>query len=200
MEHTVIFSARIRWLAIATGVASALALFPTFDLLCPALLIVGGVIQPRFPTTGKWFVWAGAANLWPVVIVYDVMMYPNPWSQIKAPVIMVVPFAATTLLLTWCSVELVADGLKRMRAVRSTPPTEPHPLSLSVWILAGLLNLLLGWSTLGWVLAPSRYQSPGNLYSALATSLVLALTIVAFDISLIWRVGKARRLRRITNP
>ncbi len=195
MEQTDIFSSRIRWLAIATGVASALALFPILFLLYPALLIAGGLMQARFPTTGKWLVWAGAANLWPVVIVYDVMMFPNPWGQTKDPVIMVVQFAATTLLLTWCSVELVADGLKRIRVLRSTQPTEPHPVSLGVWILAVVLNLLLVQSTLGWALAPSGYRSPGNFYSTLATSLVLDLTIVAFDISLIWRVAEARRLR-----
>ena len=200
MEQTVIFSARIRWLAVATGVVSALALFPILFLLYPALLIAGGLMQPRFPTTGKWFVWTGAANLWPVVIVYDVMMFPNPWDQTKDPVIMVVPFAATTLLLTWCSVEFIADGLKRMRSRLSAPTAEPRPVSLGLWIFAVALNILLGWSTLGWVLAPSRYRSAGNFYSTLAMSLVLDLTIVAFDISLIWRVAKTRRLRRITNP
>jgi hypothetical protein len=196
MEKTDIFSARIRWVAVATGVASALALFPILFLLYPALLIAGGLMQPRFPITGKWFVWAGAANLWPVVIVYDVMMFPNPWGQTKDPVIIVVPFAATTLLLTWCSVELVADGLKRMRALRSTPPTGPHPVSLGVWILAVVLNLSSGWSTLGWVLAPSRYRSPGNFYSTLAMSLVQAATVAALDISLISRAVKLRRVLR----
>jgi hypothetical protein len=44
MEQTDIFSERIRRLAIATGIVSALALFPIFFLLYPALLIVGGMI------------------------------------------------------------------------------------------------------------------------------------------------------------
>jgi hypothetical protein len=196
MEQTDISPRRIRWLAIATGVASALALFPILDLLFPALIIIGAVYQPRFPTTGKWFVWASAANLWPVVIVYDVMMFQDLWGKTKSPELMVLTFPGTTALLTWCSVELVRDGLKRVHARRSF---EPHPVSLSVWILAMALNLLLGWSTLGWVRAPSQYRSPGNFYSALAMSVVLDLTVVAFDISLIWRVVKTRRLRRIRN-
>jgi hypothetical protein len=199
MEQADIFSARIRWLAIATGVASALALFPILDLLYPALLIAGGYIQPRFPITGKWLVWAGAANLWPVVMVYDVMMFQDLWGKTKSPELMVLTFPVATVALMWCSVELVRDGVKRVHARRSIPPTEPHPVSLGAWILGVVLNLLLGWSTLGWVLAPSGYRSPGNFYSALAMSLVLALTIVAFDISLIWRVAMARRLRRIRN-
>jgi hypothetical protein len=50
MEQTAIFSPRIRWVAIATGVASGLALFPILFFLYPGLLIAGGYIQPRFPT------------------------------------------------------------------------------------------------------------------------------------------------------
>jgi hypothetical protein len=52
LDSADVFSPRMRWLAIATGIASALALFPVLDLLCPVLLIVGGIIQPRFPSTG----------------------------------------------------------------------------------------------------------------------------------------------------
>jgi hypothetical protein len=200
MEQADIFPARIRWLAIASGVGSALALFPILYLLYPALLIAGGYIQPRFPITGKWFVWAGAANLWPVVVLYDVMMFQDLWGKTKSPELMVLTFPVTTVLLVWCSVELVRDGVKRVHARRSTPPTEPHPVSLGVWILAVVLNLLLAWSTLGWVLAAIRYGSPGNFYSSLAMSVVQALTIVAFDISLMWRVAKLRQLRRIRNP
>ncbi len=69
-------------------------------------------------------------------------------------------------------------------------------MSLGVWILAVVLNVLLGWSTLGWALSPSGYRSPENFYSALVTSLVLDLTIVAFDISLIRRVVKLTRTSR----
>jgi hypothetical protein len=196
MEQTAIFSQRIRWLAIATGIAAALALFPILFLLYPALLIAGGIIQPRYPGTGKWFVWAGAANLWAVVIVYDAMMFPHPWRLSENPIYMVLPFSATTVLLTWCSVELIADGLKRLRTRRSMPPAEPRPVSRGVWILAVVLNLLLCWEAVGWALAPSRDRSSGNFYSTLAMSLVQAATFVALDISLMRRVVKLRRVRR----
>jgi len=49
--ETEAFSVRIRLLAIATGIASALAFFPSGVLfLHPILLIAGGIIQPRFPS------------------------------------------------------------------------------------------------------------------------------------------------------
>jgi hypothetical protein len=115
MEQAHIFSGGIRRLAIATGIASALALFPILFLLYPPLLIAGGIIQPRSPATGKWFVWAGAASLWVVVIVYDVMIFQDLWRQTKVPEYMELAFSATTVLLIWCSVELPADALRRMR-------------------------------------------------------------------------------------
>jgi hypothetical protein len=196
MEQTVIFSQRIRWLAIATGSASALALLPILFFLYPAFLIAGGYVQPRFPTTGKWFVWAGAANLWVVVIEYDAMMFPHPWGQTKDPEYMVLPFAATTVLLAWFSVELVADALRRMRVRRAMPPAEPRPLSRGVWILAAVLNLWLGWVAAGWVLAPRMYRSSGNFYSSLAMLLVPIATVMVLNICLLRSVLKLRRAPR----
>jgi hypothetical protein len=199
MEETDIFSARIRWVAIATGVASALALFPILFLLFPALLIAGGYIQPRFPTLGKWFVWASAANLWVVVILYDVMMLRDLWGHTRSPEYMVLAFSAATVLLAWCSVELVADALKRIRCRTSMPPVEPRPVSLGLWIFAVGLNLWFGRQAAGWVLAPSLYCPSGNCYP-LAMALVQEVVVVAFDISLIWRLVKLRRARGLRDP
>jgi hypothetical protein len=192
MEQTDIFSERVRRLAIATGIASALALFPIFFLLYPALLIVGGMIQPRQPTMGKWFVWAGTANLWVVVVMYDAMMSPHPWRQPKSPLYMVATFWATTVLLLWFSVELVVDGLERMRARRSMPLVEQRPVSLGVWILAAVLSLFVGRNAAGWVLEPS-WRQHSDIFYLLGITLVQAVLVVAFDISLIRRVIKLRR-------
>jgi hypothetical protein len=195
MEQTAIFSRRIRWVAIATGVASGLALFPIFFFLYPGLLIVGGYIQPRFPTIGKWFVWVGAASLWVDVIVYDEMMFQDLRGQTKSPEYMVLPFSATTVLLTWCSVELIADGLKRIRARRSMPPAEPRPVSPGLWSFAAVLNLFLGWVAANWVLAPSQYRHATSFYTS-TIPLLQALPVVALDISLIRTVVKLRRAPR----
>jgi hypothetical protein len=195
MEQTAIFSPRIRWVAIATGVASGLALFPILFFLYPGLLIAGGYIQPRFPTIGKWFVWVGAASLWVDVIVYDEMMFQDLRGQTKSPEYMVLTFSATTVLLTWCSVELIADGLKRIRAHRSMPPAEPRPVSWGVWSFAVVLNLFLGWVAANWVLAPSQYRHATSLYT-LTMALLQALPVVALDISLIRTVVKLRRAPR----
>jgi len=202
MEQTDIFSPRIRWVAIATGVASALALFPILFLVQPALMITGGLIQPRFPIMGKWFVWASAANLWAVVIVYDVMMFPHPFRRPGFPAYMVVTFSATTVLLTWCSVELVVDALRAMRAYRAMPPAEPRPMSRGVWILAAVLNLLLGlelalgWGAAEWVLASSWYRYFVLFYNLAMPGTQAIIIVAAFDIYLMRRVVMLRRARR----
>src|SRR5271154_984328 len=108
MEKSDLFPQRVRWLAIATGIASALALFPVLFLLHPAFLITGGIIQPRHPRAGRWLVWIGAANLVVITLLYDAMLYPHPWLQ---PHYMTVAFSASTILLLWCYAELVVDGL-----------------------------------------------------------------------------------------
>jgi hypothetical protein len=194
MEQTYIFSDRIRWLVIATGVASALAFLPIFAFLYPALLIVGGLIQPRYPNAGKWFVWAAAASLGVVVAHYDAMILPHPWHQPKYSLYMVLTFSATTVLLVWCSAELVVDGLRNMWARHSMPPAEARPVSQGVWILAVVLNLLVVWEVTGWMLAPNPHRPPVNFYT-LGMPLVHTVIVMAFDISLMRRVVELRRTR-----
>ncbi|HMD16564.1 MAG TPA: hypothetical protein VKH18_07845 [Terriglobales bacterium] len=196
MEQNDILPERIRRLAIATGIASALALFPILFLLYPALLIVGGVIQPRYPIAGKWFVWAGTANLGVVVAMYDAMMSSHPWRQPKSPAYMVLTFWATTMLLIWCAAELIVDGLRRIWARRSMPPRAPRPASLGAWILAVVLTLFVAWDAKGWALAqPSRYRR-SDIFYTLGMAMVQAVLVVAFDISLIRRVLRLRSASR----
>lgn len=193
MEKTDIFSARMRWVATATGIASALALFPILYLLYPALLIAGGLLQPRFPTTGKWFVWVGAAELWPVLITYDVyVLFPHPFELLY----MGLTFLASTVLLIWCTVELLVDGARQLRVRRSRPRAEPQPVGWVVWILAAALNFVVVWMAyglIGWRRQPYPIARGIDLF---LTPLVTAVIVIAFDISLIERVAKLRRIRR----
>jgi hypothetical protein len=193
MDRVDILPARVRSVVIATGVVSATALFPILYLLYPALLIAGGYIQPRFPTTGKWFVWVGAVNLGPIVVVYDVMMLQDFRHQTRSPEYALSAFSGTTILLLWCYVELAVDGLRRFRAYRSMPPV-PRPISYGLWIVAAALNLLLGRWIAGFAKAPSLLSS-GSLYP-LIMSLVQLATILAFDIFLVVRIVTLRRSRR----
>jgi hypothetical protein len=196
MEQIGIFSARVRWLAIATGVASALALFPILALLYPALLIVGGIIQPRSPSAGRWLVWAGAAELWVILITYDVfVIFPHPLSQ---PFLMTSTFSLATVLLLWCSGELIADGLNRVRARRSSPRARPSPVGWAAWAVAAVLNFLTVWSAHGiisWHRHPDTPGLPDNGFYSFGFLLVTGVIVIAFDISLITRVAQMRRAR-----
>lgn len=193
MEQIDVFSGRIRGLAIATGVASALALLPILDLLYPALLIAGGVSQPRFPNTGRWLVWGGAAELWVILITYDVfVIFPHPRSQ---PLLMTVPFSAATVLLLWCSAELIADGVKRLRARRSSPRALPSPVGWGAWIVAAVLNFLIVWSAYGmasWRRHPDTPGLPDNGFYSFGWLLVTGVIAIAFDVSLITKVLEMR--------
>jgi hypothetical protein len=201
MEQADIFPRRICWLAIVTGIASALALFPVLFLLYPALLIAGGIVQPRFPGTGKWFIWVGAALLGPVLAMYDVMMVRDAFSSApytSIPLLMTFTFPPATILLIWCDAELLADGVKKMRARRLMPPPEPRPVGLGLWILAAALNLLVGWEVYGIVTwyhhSGGQPILEGGLY-ALGTPLGSVAIVVALDVSLINRHSKIRRSR-----
>src|ERR1700674_72401 len=196
MEQIDIFSERIRWLAIATGLASALALFPILFLLYPAILIVGGIIQPRFPSMGKWFVWAGAAELLVVLITYDVhVLFPHPLSQ---PPYMSLMVSVSTILIIWCSTELIADGLNRLRAHRSMPRAEPPPVGWGAWVVAVLLNFVVGWSgygLIGWYLQPRNPRLPDTGLYTFCMLLVTAVIVIAFDVSLAKRVIELKHAR-----
>jgi len=192
MEQTNIFPKRIRGLAVATGVASAFALFPALLLQYPVLLIVGGIIQARFPTTGRWLVWAGALCLGPVLITYDVMLFPHPFVK---PGYVALTFPAATILLVWCYAELVFDGLARMRARHSLPCAETHQVGWGPWIVAVALNLWIGRGVYGFVSgyhSGDHHVTPSVLVAA-AMTLPLVVIVVAFDIWLMSRTIKVRR-------
>jgi len=196
MEQTDIFSRRIRWLAVAAGLASTLALFPILFFLYPALLIVGAVIQPRFPRAGRWFVWAGTAELCAVLIIYDVsVLFPHPLSQSHY---MTRTFSVSTILILWCSAELVADGLNQLRIRRSMPHTEPSPVGWGEWIVALVLNFVIGWSGYGlvsWHSQPHNSHLPDTGFYPLCMPLVTAVIVIAFDISLARRVIELKHAR-----
>ncbi len=196
MEETNILPKRVRRLAIATGIASALALFPILFLLYPALLILGGVIQPRFPSTGRWLVWAGAAMLGAPLIVYDIMLFVRPEG--RAPLNMTLTFPPATILLAWCYVELVANGVRRLRGRRFRAPEESRPIGWGPWAVAALLTFYMAWDLgglLGWYRGLNDHRLDAGARVAGSMHLVMLLIVVAFDISLVRRDVKVRRSR-----
>jgi hypothetical protein len=194
MGEVSVYSTRVRWLAIATGIASALALFPILFFLYPGLLIVGGIIQPRFPATGRWLACTGVVELLPVLIAYDLhVVFPHPLSQ---PRYMGLLFMAATALLVWCSVELTADVLRLIRSQRSTPRLELPPVGWVAWVIAGILSVYVGWDGYGllrWYHHSGGLQMSDAAFYALWMHVGLAIIVITLDVSLVRRVVQLNR-------
>ncbi len=191
-EHVEIFPIRLRCLAIATSFAASLALFPALLLFNPILLAGGAILQPRFPNAGRWFMWAAAAQLSIVLITYDVLFFshsvPNPhYTRLI--------FSVASMLILWCDLEFVANGITRIRP-RDFAPKAIRPVRRVEWIFAVVLSLLVCWET-AW--APSAYRHSGNL-SSLAMPLVQSAIVAAFDISLIRRAVRLKEAPHTKSP
>jgi len=198
MEQHDVFSRKIRWLAIAVGLSAA-ALFSFLSPLAafvPALLPLAAALQPRLPDPGKqivkWFIWVWAFGWSQGLVVLSVLMLNNSLPHAHYFVVLRVLSTISALLILWWDVELIIDGVRRIRIWRSAPAQEPRPVSLGLWMFAVALNLWVGW---GLVNIISIYHGVGDLY-ALVMSIVEAVIVIAFDAYLTWRVVKLRRARR----
>ena len=197
MEPHDVFSRKILWLAIAVGLsAAALSSFLSpLAAFVPALLPLGAALQPSLPDPGKrivkWFIWAWALGWSPYLVVVSFLLLLNRLPQAHYFVVLRVLSTVSALLILWWDIELIVDGVRRIRMSRSTPAQQPRPVGLGLWILAVAFNFCVGW---GLVNTISVYHGVGDLYMLLM-SMVLAVIVVIFDIYLTWRVVKLRRSR-----
>ncbi len=197
MEQCDVFSRKIRWLAIAVGLsAAALNCFLSpLAAVVPMLLPLAAALQPSLPDPGKqivkWFIWVWAFGWSQGLVVLSFLMLNNNLPGTHYFVVLRVLTTLSTLLVLWWDIELIIDGARRIRILRSAPAQQPRPVGLGLWILAIVLNLWVGWGVVNMI---SIYHGVGDLY-ALLMSTVEALIVVAFDIYLTWRVVKLRRSR-----
>jgi hypothetical protein len=195
MEQDDVFSSRIRWLAVAIGLSTA-ALFYFLSPLAaiPALLPLSAALQPRLSDPGKrfvkWLIWVWAAGWTPELVLLAVLYFPRYVDFVIPSLSSLI--AASALISLWLDVELIVDGIKRIRIWRSAPPKELRPVARSLWVLAIFLSLWVGWGLLRTL---GMYHGYGDLL-ALIMSMVEAIAVVAFDISLIRRVVKLGHTRR----
>lgn len=196
MQQCDIFSSTIRWLAIAVGIAVA-TLFSILSPLAaavPLMLPLAAVLQPHLPDVGKrivmWFVWVWAFGWSSGLVVISVLLFNNfPRAHDFVVPSISSLMVVSALLILWWDIELIIDGVKRIRIWRSAPVQEVRPVSLALWILAAVLTL---WFGCGLVRTISIYHGVGDIY-ALVMSIVEVGIVVAFDICLTWRVLKLRR-------
>jgi hypothetical protein len=142
--------------------------------------------------------------LWAIFITYDIyVLFPHPFT----PFYMGLTFLISNVLLLWCSAELIADGLNRLRARRSSARAQPAPVGWAAWIIAAVLNFLVVWSVYGII---SFHRLPGDprvpdtaLHTPWMPLLATAVIVIAFDISLARRIiglryARTRELARIS--
>jgi hypothetical protein len=199
-ETTETMPARIRGVAIAAAcVAGAFLMF--LSLLGPifsAPLILGALIQPRSPRSGRCLMWVGAVVLSCMSLFLSIKAVLGGIRYFDLMMITIyLVSVATTILVTWCDVELILDAVRLTRTVRISKPRPTFVGEGLVWLAAIGLS---AWVIPGipWTLRapPPDYPRASHLIN-LALSLPIQLVVIAFDVWLIiraiqmWRAQQA---------
>jgi hypothetical protein len=114
--NKLIISDRTRWFAVITGFVAAVAgaFAGGLFLVMPIPLILGAVIQPRLPRTGRALVCAGA--LWLTFWVFDVgffmVLETHATDRLGVANLIVV---AVVLLVSLCDLAIVTEEVKMRR-------------------------------------------------------------------------------------
>jgi hypothetical protein len=196
-----IFSQRIRWLTVAVGLSATVLFFflTPFAALGPATPVLGAALQPRLPDMAKrvvkWLIWVWAFGwssgsvLLAFLFLTDTGLHHDRQFMMRALSSLSV---VSVLLVLWWDVELIVDGLRRIRTWRSSPPQEPRAIGTGVWIFSVSLNIWIGW---GLVRTLGEYHGFADLYT-FALAFVEAAAVLVFDILLVSRTVKLKRVRR----
>jgi hypothetical protein len=117
-EHPkkLIVSDKIRWLAVATGFFAAIAGSFGFGVgfaIVPSFLILGAIIQPRFPRVGRGLICAGA--LWLTFWVFDVGVFMVLENRSTDRLGVVALSLVSALLVVLCDLAIVIEELKLRR-------------------------------------------------------------------------------------
>ena len=123
-QITEVVASRVRWPAIATGCLTAVAGSLSFGWLfpiVPGFLILGAIVQPRFPRPGRGLMCVGALFLTITVlpigfgILFEsfrtLRSHPD-FNMLGMTLLWVVSF----LLVMWCDIALVIEGVRLGRA------------------------------------------------------------------------------------
>lgn len=189
---------RVRGVAIAAGCVAGI-FFMFQSLLAPifsAPLILGVLVQPRSPHLGRWLIWVGAVVLSCLTLFLSIGIVLGGIRYFDSMGVTVyLVSVATTILVTWCDVELILDAVKQTRTARIIKPRSTlvgealawlAAIGLSAWVFPGIL-----WNLRA---PPPDYPRASYLIN-LALSLPIQFVVIAFDVWLIIRAAKMRRAR-----
>ena len=113
-----IVSRKIRWLAVATGFLTAIAGSLGFGILfsiIPSFMVVGAILQPRFPRLGRGLMLAGALWLSAWVFPYGGSVLLS-YKVIGRPDVIGFAFGSVVLV-AFCDVALVIEEVRIRRNV-----------------------------------------------------------------------------------
>jgi hypothetical protein len=137
-----IVSNKTRWLAVCTGGFTALAGGLSFTwgfAIVPCILIVGAIVQPRFPRAGRVLMSAGALSL--SVWVLSVFIFILPDSRFTGRKDAIALTLGAVSLVAWCDVAIVIEEV-RLRRAQGEQKTEFISVSSSMRWLAGTAGCL----------------------------------------------------------
>jgi hypothetical protein len=183
-----VFSRKIRWLAVLAACSSAV--FGPSALGSP-FLILGAVIQPRAPTTGKWLAWLGALLLSIIVIpfgsgtVFEDARLLLSGHNIANGWLFPLFLVATSLVLC-CDIVLVTDALASRHNL-----WRRGSLDWLVWVAALVLSAWAIWLEAETVRA---YRRQGGLRTDIVfTRIGLTVLFLLFDLALVVHWLRGRR-------
>jgi hypothetical protein len=117
-EHSkkLLISDRTRWFAVITGFVTACAgvFAGGLFLVMPIPLILGAVIQPRFPRAGRGLICAGA--LWLTFWVFDIGFFMALENRSNDHLAVVAFSLVSVLLVVLCDLAIVMEEVRIRRA------------------------------------------------------------------------------------
>ena len=139
-----IVSSKTRWLAVATGCLAAVVGSLGFTwgfAIVPGFLIVGAIVQPRLPRTGRVLTCAGAVSLSFWVLCFYAFILPE--SRFANRTGLMALTLVLVLLVALCDVAIVIDEIK-LRRTQGGQATEIVSVSNQMRWLAGITGCLTG--------------------------------------------------------
>jgi hypothetical protein len=194
-----ILRARVRILAMAAGCSPLLTLLNPMGLVYSIPIVLGAIVQPRFPRVGRRLTWAGAAILTIVIAPEDVILLSEaihtlPVEHRPFTVLLAGLWVLSLLLIVWCDAALIIEAVRtrRCRVVQQYSP------SAGFWVTC-IAAVLISCGLIPGVASGLRVFHTYGRLDILLLQLGLASVVILFDAGLVIdliRMGRARSAAR----
>lgn len=139
-----VIASKIRWFAVVTGCFAAIAGYFRFgyaNACVPGFIIMGAIIQGRFPRFGRVLICAGAIALsyWVFVVDVFLLIETNPTRHLGQFSLTL----ASVLLVALCDYAIAIEEIKIRRAHNRKKP-DVVPFSKNIRWFAGATGIITG--------------------------------------------------------